>query len=203
MYPFFSPQVRHHDKRCCGAAICLQPPAAGCDLRFAACGLRDTGFGAVGLWCCGALVLWGCSLPSASSSRQQPAICGLRIARYRLWCFGAVVLQSAFSCQQPAATCDLRPADRKIHALVLWGRKRRGPSSITTGSLCAAGLEPLARKHLKRAVKNDYSFFTAPFYGGTFRFTFSGTSHSSRLDLPGRSGRAYRSSSHPLRTRLL
>ena len=156
-------------------------------------------------------MLWCCNLPSAASSRLRPAICGLRIARYRLWCcgalvlwgFGALGLQSAFSCQQPAATCDLRPADRKIHALVLWGRKRRGPSSITTGSLCAAGLEPLARKHLKRAVKNDYSFFTAPFYGGTFRFTFSGTSHSSRLDLPGRSGRAYRSSSHPLRTRLL
>ena len=118
---------------CFGAAICLQPPAAGCDLRFAACGSQDTCFDALTLWC----------------------------------------------------------------------RKRRGPSSITTGSLCAAGLEPLARKHLKRAVKNDYSFFTAPFYGGTFRFTFSGTSHSSRLDLPGRSGRAYRSSSHPLRTRLL
>ena len=120
-----------------------------------------------------------------------------------LWCFGALGLQSAFSRQPLAATCDLRPADRKIQALVLWCRKRRGPPSITTGSLCAAGLEPLARKHQKRAVKKDCSFFTAPFYGGTFRFTFSGTSHSSRLDLPGRSGRAYRSSSHPLRTRLL
>jgi len=31
----------------------------------------------------------------------------------------AVVLQSAFSRQQPAATCDLRPADREIHALML------------------------------------------------------------------------------------
>ena len=163
------------------------------------------------LWGFGALGLWGCSLPSASSSWQRPAICGLRIARYRLWCFGAVVLWgfgAAVCLQPPAAGSDLRFAargsqDTCFDAVVLWCRKRRGPPSITTGSLCAAGLEPLARKHLKRAVKNDCSFFTAPFYGGTFRFTFSGTSHSSRLDLPGRSGRAYRSSSHPLRTRLL
>ena len=37
-----------------------------------------------------------------------------------LWGFGALMLRSAFSRQQPAATCGLQPADRKIHALMLW-----------------------------------------------------------------------------------